>query len=223
MTTCGDFGGQTKAGRPCTRPAEGLCYLHVGTGLTDKQRRFVEEYLVDLNATQAAIRAGYSDKAAAETGYENLRKPQIARAIEAAMEARSRRTLITADRVLEELARIGFSEMDEFATWGPGGITLRASEEMDEHAAACVSEISESTSQYGGSIKFKLHSKTKALELLGKHLALFTDRIEHMGGQRIEVTELVVEHPGENGRAPTVKTNGGPPNRVKAAARGNGR
>lgn len=69
--------------------------------LTAKQKRFVQEYLVDLNATQAAIRAGYSAKTASETGYDNLRKPQIAAAIEKAMNKREKRTEITQDMVLQ--------------------------------------------------------------------------------------------------------------------------
>ena len=67
------------------------------TNLPDKQARFVEEYLVDLNATQAAIRAGYREKAAAEIGYEKITKPHIAEAIAEAQEVRSERTEITQD------------------------------------------------------------------------------------------------------------------------------
>ena len=73
------------------------------TNLPDKQARFVEEYFVDLNATQAAIRAGYREKAAAEIGYEKLTKPHIAEAIAEAQEVRSERTEITQDMVLEGL------------------------------------------------------------------------------------------------------------------------
>ena len=77
--------------------------------LTDKQKRFVEEYLVDLNATQAAIRAGYSAKNADKIGHELLGKTRVSEAIHAAMDERSVRTGITQDRVLQELAAIGFS------------------------------------------------------------------------------------------------------------------
>ena len=76
--------------------------------MTDKQRRFVEEYLIDLNATQAAIRAGYSPDTAKEIGCENLTKPNISKAIAKAMAERSRRTGISQDRVIEELAKIAF-------------------------------------------------------------------------------------------------------------------
>ena len=77
--------------------------------LTGKQKRFVEEYLCDLNATQAAIRAGYSAKTAEVVGYENLRKPQIAAAIQEETNKRSTRTEITADRVLREISHMALS------------------------------------------------------------------------------------------------------------------
>ena len=72
-------------------------------GLTAKQQRFVEEYLVDLNATQAAIRAGYSEKTAQQTGSENLSKPVIAEAIAIGRKAQSERTEITVDKILKQL------------------------------------------------------------------------------------------------------------------------
>ena len=82
--------------------------------LTAKQQRFVEEYLIDLNATQAAIRAGYSEKTAYSIGEENLRKPEISFEIQKAMDRRSKRTEITADRVLQEYAKIGFSNITDY-------------------------------------------------------------------------------------------------------------
>ena len=78
--------------------------------MTPKQQLFVDEYLIDLNATQAAIRAGYSTRTAAETGYENLRKPHIAAAIRVATKARSERLEITADQVLQAIAKIAFAD-----------------------------------------------------------------------------------------------------------------
>ncbi len=81
--------------------------------MTTKQQLFVGEYLIDLNATRAAIRAGYSEKTAQAIGAENLTKPIIAEAIATALEARAERTEVTQDRVLEELALIGFAEMPD--------------------------------------------------------------------------------------------------------------
>ena len=76
--------------------------------LTTKQRRFVAEYIVDYNATQAAIRAGYSESTAGGIGFENLRKPQIQAAIHEELEKQSQRTNVTADRIVQELAAMAF-------------------------------------------------------------------------------------------------------------------
>ncbi len=83
--------------------------------LTAKQQRFVDEYLIDLNATQAAIRAGYSEKTAFSIGTENLRKPLIQKAIQQRKQAREQRTEITQDRVIQELAAIGFARATDYA------------------------------------------------------------------------------------------------------------
>jgi len=156
-------------------------------GFTDKQRRFVEEYLVDLNATQAAIRAGYSEKTAGNIGFENLQKPEISKEIQAAIAERSERTQVTQDRVISELARIGFSDMRDFARWGEGGVRLLESEDLAEDHARCVAEVSQSISDSGGSLRFKLHDKVGALRDLGKHLGMFTEKHEHSGDIRIQV------------------------------------
>ena len=79
--------------------------------LTPKQERFVAEYLIDLNATQAAIRAGYSTKTAENIGWQNLRKPEIAAAVAAAKSLQLERANLSAERVLEELRRIGFADL----------------------------------------------------------------------------------------------------------------
>ena len=83
--------------------------------LTAKQERFVQEYLVDLNATQAAIRAGYSVRTARAIGQENLTKPDIQAAIQAALRDRQTRTEITQDTVVEELAKIGLAEAHDYS------------------------------------------------------------------------------------------------------------
>lgn len=155
--------------------------------LTDKQARFVEEYLVDLNATQAAIRAGYSEATARSIGSENLTKPDVAEAIQAAMAERSKRTNVTADKVVAELARIAFTDIRKAVRWGgqpkvtPDGLVypveLVPSEDMDGDTAAAVSEVA-LTAQ---GVKIKMHDKRAALVDLGKHLGMFVDKHEHTG------------------------------------------
>jgi phage terminase small subunit len=158
------------------------------SGLSPKQELFIQEYLVDLNATQAAIRAGYSPKTANNVGTQNVIK--LGSYIEAAKKERSERTEITADRVIKELARIAFVDFRKVAEWGPGGVTLRASDELTEDEAAIVSEVSELTGENSRSIKSKRFDKLKALELLGKHLGMFAEKVQ-VGG--LDGKEIVVK------------------------------
>lgn len=149
--------------------------------LTGKQQRFIEEYLIDLNATQAAIRAGYSKKCAEVQGHENLRKPNIAQAIAYAKEKRSVRTQVTADRVIEELAKLAFSNIKNL--YDEKGDLLSVHELGDE-VAASLQEVTEDSLKGGddGSVttvrrKYKLSDKKASLELLGRHLSIFTDNV----------------------------------------------
>ena len=156
--------------------------------LTAKQQRFVDEYLKDLNATQASIRAGYSKKTAASIGQENLTKPEIAKALKEAMQGRSERTAITQDMVLRELAKIGFSDIRKVVRWGETqvrmvdaeeggdddlvpyhGLVLIDSSEVDDDTAGAIAEVS----QGRDGLKVKLHDKKGALVDIGRHLGMF--------------------------------------------------
>jgi phage terminase small subunit len=158
--------------------------------------------MVDLNATQAAIRAGYSAKSAYSIGEENLRKPDVASAVERAMAERSARTEITADRVLRELAKIGFSDIRRAVKWYSqtnvatvdtdadmealadegalrfavaNQVELVSSDEIDDDTAAAVSEIGQSST---GALKLKMYDKRAALVDIGKHLGMFTEKVQ---------------------------------------------
>jgi phage terminase small subunit len=171
--------------------------------LTPKQARFVQEYIVDLNATQAAIRAGYSEDTAHSIGHENLSKPEISTAVQAAMDMRAERTGITVDRVLVELAKLGFADIRQIFTEGG---QLRDIASLPDDVAASVQSI-EVVTRPGAEVdengnrtieyvhKIKLADKKGPLELLGKHLNVFVDRIEHTGkdGGPIETTEVAPE------------------------------
>ena len=148
--------------------------------MTNKQARFVEEYLIDLNATQAAIRAGYSPNTAQEIGAENLKKPMIKAAVDAAMAERSARTGVNQDRVVRELARIAFVKIIDVAN-SDGTIKTDASDDD----LACIESIkvkrSDNDTGYMFEREVKLSSKMKALELLGKHLGMFSDKLNIEG------------------------------------------
>lgn len=152
-----------------------------GDGLTNKQRRFVEEYLVDLNAAAAARRAGYSESSASIIGRKNLGLPQVQAALTAEMDALTLRTHISQDKVMRELARIAFADPRRVMSWGPDGVTLIDSSTLDADDAAMVAEVSQTTSANGGSLRIKLHSKIQSLELIGRRLGLFPTRTEITG------------------------------------------
>lgn len=145
--------------------------------LTAKQQRFIEEYLIDLNATQAAIRAGYSVKTANEQGSQLLAKLSIQQAIAEKMAERSKRTGVNQDRVVLELAKIAFVKMTDVVD-SNGRIRAGATEDD----LSCIESIKykESDNEYGGSIEreVKIASKLKALELLGKHLGMWNDKVD---------------------------------------------
>ena len=150
--------------------------------MTPKQRRFVEEYLVDLNAAQAARRAGYSKRSAPQQGCRLLSDAAIATAIAKAQMARAARTGVTADRVITELAKVAFGDPRRLLSWGPEGVILRESDELTEAEAALVSEVSETRTATGGTRRVKLHGKVKALTALGRHLGLFASGGKRFGG-----------------------------------------
>ncbi|MDH2234558.1 terminase small subunit [Delftia tsuruhatensis] len=177
--------------------------------LTPKQERFAAEYLIDLNATQAATRAGYSAKTAASQGERLLRNVEVAKAIQEAQAARSERTEITQDMVLRELAKIGFSDIRKVVRWGTTelrttedkdgeavtepyhGLRLVAADEIDDDTAAAIAEVSEGRD----GLKVKFHDKKGALVDIGRHLGMFKDRVEHSGpdGGPIPTTPTVIE------------------------------
>lgn len=149
--------------------------------MTRKQKRFVEEYLIDLNATQAAIRAGYSPDSAAVIASENLKKPNIRAYIDKAIAERSKRTGINADRVLRELAKIAFVNAPDVINLDDA--TLREDAAQDDTAAIASVKVKMIPTPEGQGIEreIKLADKLKALELLGKHLKMFPDKMELSG------------------------------------------
>lgn len=145
--------------------------------MTEKQKRFCEEYLIDLNATQAAIRAGYSPKSADEIGRQLLGKTGVSAEIQRELAKRSKRTGVTQDRVIRELAKIAFANSKDIIDPETGkikpGITA------DDMAAVAGIKVKMSESDHGSSEEreVKLADKTKALELLGRHLGMWNDKL----------------------------------------------
>ena len=153
--------------------------------LTEKQQRFVDEYLIDLNATQAAIRAGYSAKTADVQCSRMLGNVKVQQAISEAMAERSKRTGINQDRVVLELAKIALVKITDVVD-SKGRIKDTAT--ADD--LACIESIKykESESGTGSSVEreVKIASKLKALELLGKHLGMWNDKLD------VNITQPIV-------------------------------
>ena len=183
--------------------------------LTAKQKRFCDEYLIDLNATQAAIRAGYSEKTAYRTGADNLRKPQIEEYIAKRQKELSRSTEITQERVIKELALIAFSNNADYAHVIEKKMKAEVDgalvDVLDEDGKPVMyrtvepvltEELTEEQKRALAVIKkgrdgleVKSCDKVKALELLGKHLGIFTDKIEANVNDttRSELSELLTQ------------------------------
>lgn len=177
--------------------------------LTEKQKKFVNEYLKDLNATQAAIRAGYSKKTADRIGNENLKKLEIQKYLEQRMKDREKRTEITQDQVVQELAKIALANGTDFVRiaiktgyrdilneagevirkepFEYQGVELLNTDEIPEEKRAAIAGIK----QGANGIEVKLNDKVKALELLGRHLGMFKDKVELSGKVDSEI-EIVI-------------------------------
>jgi phage terminase small subunit len=138
-------------------------------GLTEQQRRFIREYLVDLNARAAARRAGYSAAAAPNAARWLRENPALLAAVRAGQARHHRRLRATADRVLRDHARIAFSDMRNFVTWGRDAVTLVPAERLgaERAALALVSAGPEEPTL------IRLHDKRRALDAVARHLGLF--------------------------------------------------
>lgn len=162
--------------------------------MTPKQTLFVQEYLVDANATQAAIRAGYSARTARSIGEENLTKPDIAAAIDKAMLERAARTGITAERVVQELANLAFFDPADLYT---ADGTLKPITDIPSAARSAiagldVTELRDSDGQpVGRAVKLRLVDRLGALDKLMRHLGLYEDKVTLKGDAENPLTLLV--------------------------------
>lgn len=158
--------------------------------LTKKQKRFIDEYLIDLNATQAAIRAGYSPGTAQQIGSENLSKPVIRARIDKAIAERSKRTGVNADRVIMELAKIAFVNAEDVIDMDTATVKEGA---LPEDTAAIQSVKLKTFGEDGLEREIKMADKLKALELLGKHLGMFTEKVNLAGSIPVVIRDDLAE------------------------------
>lgn len=140
--------------------------------LTPKQEMFIREYLVDLNATQAAIRAGYSKRTAEWQGPQLLGKTHVAVEIQKLMDKRAAKIEITAEKVLQEIAKLAFSNLQDF--YDANG-SLKDITSLPRDIAVALSSSKVNLTEACAVQEIKLHDKKGSLELLGRHLKLFND------------------------------------------------
>lgn len=143
--------------------------------LNDKQSRFVDEYLLDLNATQAAIRAGYSQKTAGSQGFDLLKKPEIAAEIEKRRQIIAEKAGLSTERVLQEAMRLAFFDIRKLVDKDGNPLPLN---KLDDDTAAAIQGLDVATVGnaeigVGQVLKYKIADKNSAIERLFKHLGLF--------------------------------------------------
>lgn len=148
--------------------------------LAPKQQIFADEYLIDLNATRAykvAYKSCKKDEAASVNGCKLLRNAKVAVYIDKRMKERSERTAIDQDRVLQELAAIGFANITDFVTTDGHNVEIKNTAEIEKNKLGAIAGI-----KWGANgIEVKLNSKEKALELIGRHLGMWNDKVELSG------------------------------------------
>jgi phage terminase small subunit len=165
----------------------------VKSTLTGKQEQFCLEYLIDFNATQAAIRAGYSEKTAKQIGQQNLSKLDVHARLTELKEARQKKATKTADDIERELEKLAFSDVTNVVTWNESGMCfVKNSDEIAPEHSAAIEQIEVTEKVSAGNkaddsmtlrTKVKHHSKLKALELLGKQKGMFADKVEVSGDE----------------------------------------
>jgi len=138
--------------------------------LSDKQKRFCDHYLISFNATQSAIKAGYSKKTAHSIGSENLIKPEIQKYLQSKKEKIAKKLEISQERTMLEMARISFSSV--LNLYNEDG-TFKPIHELDDNTAAAIQSLE--LNEDGEIIKIKLWDKNKPMEMLGKHFKIYAD------------------------------------------------
>lgn len=152
--------------------------------LTAKQQRFCDEYLIDLNATQAAIRAGYSPRTAEQAASRLLTIVKVSDEIAREMAERSKRTGINQDRVVKELAKLAFVNIADVVDLESATVRISATDED----LACIQSVKIKPSEFGTEREIKLYDKKASLELLGRHLGMFKDKLEVEADMDLNIT-----------------------------------
>jgi phage terminase small subunit len=152
--------------------------------LTPQQELFVRQYVLDLNATKAAMRAGYSKKTARVQGSALLIRPAIQAAVKARMDRRMEKVDVKTDEILALMRKFAFTDLSGVIEIRGGKTYISDTAVLTEDQMACISEIK----QTADGVQVKLISREKMIELLGRHMGMFTDKLEHSGSLKVAHT-----------------------------------
>jgi phage terminase small subunit len=174
-------------------------------GLLPREAAFVHEFPRDFNATRAAIRAGYSRKTAHVQGSQILRRLRVQAALEAHLATLTAKADVSAERVVQELAKIAFSDIRKFSAWTARRARLTPSGSLQDGAAACIQEVS----GLGGGVRIKLHDKVAALAKLLKYIGVPAKSVEvPAADQRPGHVTIYIPDNGRNPSALAATRNG---------------
>lgn len=175
--------------------------------MTDKQKIFADEYLIDLNATRA-YRVAYpsvkKDETAAQAGSRMLRNVKVAKYISDRMKERQERTEVTQDRVVQELAASAFAKATDYVEIRGGRVVIKDTSQLEDNQIRAIAGIKEGAN----GIEIKLNDKEKALELLGRHLGMWNDKLDIKTpaiDDSIKEMEAYFEQQKESGSGPPVE------------------
>lgn len=168
--------------------------------LTEKQKAFCAEFIVDLNAAKAAIRAGYSQATAKEIGFENLTKPHIQAEVQRLMDERGRRVKVNGDRVLQELVAMAFYDPADIAS-----VEVKCPADIAKLPEDVRRAIVGWSWDRNDNFTLKLSGKTQQLEMIGRHLKLFTDKHEHTGADGTPLNQATTLSPEQQAAVARVR------------------
>lgn len=176
------------------RPANFVNLPHPPVDMTDRQKLFCQQYLIDWNATQAAIRAGYSKKTAGKKGPDMLKVPRIKEYLDKAKAMIFAEAKVEQSRIIEELASIAFVNPRDFISWKDGVLTILDSDDVPDEIMRAIAQIEESETKNGHKITIKFHSKLESITLLMRHMGMLKEEVSLSGGDKpIKVDHSKVE------------------------------
>lgn len=164
----------------------------MGRKVSERERKFIDFYVQDLNGTKAARLAGYTSNPGTQA-YELLKKPHIFQQIQEILDKKSYECDVSASRVRKELAAIAFANIGDYCEWNEHGVRPISSDKIKRDKLACISEVIEHTNGAGTTVRFKMYDKNKALETLCKLQGYLLNEKE-----KEEMSPMIIAFEGSN-------------------------